>query len=114
MRFSDLRVLDFCWVGAGAFVTLLLADLGAEVINVESHAHPDNLRLSGPHKPGAKHLEGSGYFASRNTNKESITRIMGRPEARSIAKQLAQKCSVVTNNVRPGIMDRWGLGYADL
>jgi benzylsuccinate CoA-transferase BbsF subunit len=114
MRFSDLRVLDFCWVGAGAFVTRLLADLGAEVIKVESHAHPDNLRLSGPHKGGAKHLEGSGYFASRNTNKKSIALNMGRPEARAIAKRLAQKCSVVTNNFRPGIMERWGLGYAEL
>jgi len=114
MRFSDLRVLDFCWVGAGAFVTRLLADLGAEVIKVESHAHPDNLRLSGPHKGGAKHLEGSGYFASRNTNKKSIALNMGRPEARAIAKRLARKCSVVTNNFRPGIMERWGLGYAEL
>ena len=114
MRFSDLRVLDFCWVGAGAFVTRLLADLGADVIKVESHAHPDNLRLSGPHKAGAKHLEGSGYFASRNTNKKSIALNMGRPEARALARQLAQKCSVVTNNFRPGIMERWGLGYAEL
>jgi benzylsuccinate CoA-transferase BbsF subunit len=114
MRFADLRVLDFCWVGAGAFVTRLLADLGADVIKVESHAHPDNLRLSGPHKAGAKHLEGSGYFASRNTNKKSIALNMGRPEARAIAKHLAQKCSVVTNNFRPGIMERWGLGYAEL
>jgi benzylsuccinate CoA-transferase BbsF subunit len=114
MRFSELRVLDFCWVGAGAFVTRLLADLGADVIKVESHAHPDNLRLSGPHKRGAKHLEGSGYFASRNTNKKSIALNMGRPEARALAKQLAQRCSVVTNNFRPGIMERWGLGYPEL
>ena len=114
MRFSDLRVLDFCWVGAGAFVTRLLADLGAEVIKVESRAHPDNLRLSGPHKPGARHLEGSGYFASRNTNKKSIALNMGRPEARALAKELARKCSVVTNNFRPGVMERWGLGYAEL
>src|SRR6202165_100781 len=114
MRFSDLRVLDFCWVGAGAFVTRILADLGAVVIKVESHAHPDNLRLSGPHKPGAKHLEGSGYFASRNTGKKSVALNMGHPEARAIAKQLASRCSVVTNNCRPGIMERWGLGYRDL
>jgi benzylsuccinate CoA-transferase BbsF subunit len=114
MRLCDLRVLDFCWVGAGAFVTRLLADLGAEVIKVESHAHPDNLRLSGPHKAGAKHLEGSGYFASRNTNKKSLALNMGRPEARAIARRLAQKCSVVTNNFRPGIMERWGLGYHEL
>jgi benzylsuccinate CoA-transferase BbsF subunit len=114
MRFSDLRVLDFCWVGAGAFVTRLLADLGADVIKVESRAHPDNLRLSGPHKPGAKHLEGSGYFASRNTNKKSIALNMEHPQARALAKELAKKCSVVTNNFRPGIMERWGLGYAEL
>jgi benzylsuccinate CoA-transferase BbsF subunit len=114
MRFSDLRVLDFCWVGAGAFVTRLLADLGADVIKVESRAHPDNLRLSGPHKTGAKHLEGSGYFASRNTNKKSIALNMGHPQARALAKELAKKCSVVTNNFRPGIMERWGLGYAEL
>ena len=114
MRFSDLRVLDFCWVGAGAFVTRLLADLGADVIKVESHAHPDNLRLSGPHKSGAKHLEGSGYFASRNTNKKSIALNMGHPEARALAKRLAAQCSVVTNNFRPGIMERWGLGYPEL
>jgi benzylsuccinate CoA-transferase BbsF subunit len=114
MRFSDLRVLDFCWVGAGAFVTRLLADLGAEVIKVESRAHPDNLRLSGPHKSGARHLEGSGYFASRNTNKKSIALNMARPEAPAIAKRLARMCSVVTNNFRPGIMERWGLGYAEL
>jgi benzylsuccinate CoA-transferase BbsF subunit len=114
MRLCDLRVLDFCWVGAGAFVTRLLADLGAEVIKVESRAHPDNLRLSGPHKAGAKHLEASGYFASRNTNKKSLALNMGHPEARAIARRLAQKCSVVTNNFRPGIMERWGLGYHDL
>ena len=114
MRFSDLRVLDFCWVGAGAFVTRLLADMGADVIKVESHQHPDNLRLSGPHKAGARHLEASGYFASRNTNKKSIALNMSRPEARALAKQLAAKCSVVTNNFRPGIMERWGLGYEEL
>jgi benzylsuccinate CoA-transferase BbsF subunit len=114
MKFSDLRILDFCWVGAGAFVTRILADMGAEVIKVESHAHPDNLRLSGPHKAGAKNLEGSGYFASRNTGKKSIALNMGHPEARAMAKKLAAQCSIVTNNFRPGVMERWGLGYEDI
>ena len=85
MRLAGLRVLDFCWIGAGAFVTRILADLGAEVIKVESRTHPDNLRLSGPHQPGAKPLEGSGYFASRNTSKKSIALNMSHPRARQIA-----------------------------
>lgn len=112
MRLAGLRVLDFCWVGAGAFVTRILADLGAEVIKVESHSHPDNLRLSGPHQPGAKALEGSGYFASRNSSKKSIALNMSHPRARAIALQLAARCSIVTNNFRPGVMERWGLDYA--
>jgi crotonobetainyl-CoA:carnitine CoA-transferase CaiB-like acyl-CoA transferase len=111
MRLDGLRILDFCWVGAGAFVTRILADLGAEVIKVESHAHPDNLRLSPPHKPGAAPLEGSGYFASRNTSKKSIALNMTQPEARDIALRLARQCSIVSNNFRPGMMDKWGLGY---
>jgi len=111
MRLDGLRVLDFCWIGAGAFVTRVLADLGAEVIKVESRAHPDNLRLSPPHQPGAAPFESSGYFASRNTSKKSLALNMTQPRAREIALQLATRCSIVTNNFRPGVMDKWGLGY---
>ena len=111
MRLDGLRVLDFCWIGAGAFVTRVLADLGADVIKVESRAHPDNLRLSPPHQPGAAPLESSGYFASRNTSKRSFALNMSQPRAREIALQLAQRCSIVSNNFRPGVMDKWGLGY---
>ncbi len=114
MRLAGLRVLDFCWIGAGAFVTRILADLGAEVIKVESQTHPDNLRLSGPHKPGAKPLESSGYFASRNTSKKSIALNMSHPRARQIALRLAGQCSIVSNNFRPGVMEKWGLGYGEV
>jgi benzylsuccinate CoA-transferase BbsF subunit len=114
MRLAGLRVLDFCWIGAGAFVTRILADLGAQVIKVESRSHPDNLRLSGPHQPGAKALESSGYFASRNTSKKSIALNMSHPQARQIALRLAGQCSIVSNNFRPGVMEKWGLGYSDV
>src|SRR3954451_12111096 len=103
MGLAGLRVLDFCWIGAGAFVTRILADIGAEVIKVESRAHPDNLRLSPPHKAGAAPLESSGYFASRNTSKKSIALNMGEPRAREIALRLARHCSIVSNNFRPGV-----------
>lgn len=108
---EGVRVLDFCWVGAGAFVTKTLADLGADVIKIESRARPDNLRVSPPRRPGTSGLESSGYFASRNSNKRSFALDMTKPEARALAHRLAAVCSVVTSNFRPGVLERWGLDY---
>ena len=111
---AGIRVLDFCWVGAGALVTKLLAEHGADVIKVESRARPDNLRVAPPFRPGAEGLDGSGYFASRNNDKRSLVLNMSKPKARELARQLAASCDLVTNNFRPGVMERWGLGYADV
>jgi len=111
---AGLRVLDFCWIGAGALVTKTLAELGAEVYRVESHTHPDNLRLTPPFRPGAEGLEGSGYFASRNSTKQSIAINMATERGREIAFELATKVDVVTSNFRPGIMKRWGFTYEDV
>ncbi|MGH8913433.1 MAG: CaiB/BaiF CoA transferase family protein [Acidimicrobiia bacterium] len=108
------KVLDFCWIGAGALVTKALAELGADVIRVESRTHPDNLRLAPPFRPGTGGLEASGYFASRNPGKKSFALNMSRPEAREIALQLISKVSVVTSNFRPGVMERWGLSYEEV
>jgi benzylsuccinate CoA-transferase BbsF subunit len=109
---SGVRVLDFCWVGAGALVTKLLAEHGAEVIKVESRARPDNLRVAPPYRPGSEGLEGSGYFASRNNDKRSLALDLRQPKSREIAKRLAAEVDVVANNFRPGVMERWGLDYA--
>jgi benzylsuccinate CoA-transferase BbsF subunit len=106
-----LRVLDFTWIGAGALATKLLADLGADVIKIESRARPDNLRLSPPYRPGAEDLEGSGYFASRNSSKRSFALDMREARAREIALRLAEEVSLVASNFRPGVMERWGLSY---
>ena len=108
---SGVRVIDFCWVGAGALVTQALAVEGAEVIKIESSVHPDNLRLSGPFREGARNLDGSGYFASRNSGKKSFALNMSHPRSREIAIRLVASGSVVTSNFRPGIMERWGLDY---
>jgi benzylsuccinate CoA-transferase BbsF subunit len=112
--FSGIRVLDYCWVGAGALVTKALADHGADVIKIESRKRPDNLRLAPPYRRGSEGLEGSGYFASRNSSKRSFALNMSHPEAPSIARLLAAASSVVTSNFRPGVMERWGLGYVEL
>lgn len=111
---SGLRVLDFCWVGAGALVTQTLALHGAEVIKIESRARPDNLRVAPPFRPGTSGLDASGYFASRNANKKSFALNMRHPAASALARRLARMSSVVTSNFRPGVMERWGLGYEDL
>jgi benzylsuccinate CoA-transferase BbsF subunit len=108
---AGVRVLDFCWVGAGALVTKLLAEHGAEVIKVESRARPDNLRVAPPYRPGAENLDGSGYFASRNNDKKSLALNMKTEKGRELARALAVRSDVVANNFRPGVMERWGLGY---
>ena len=111
---AGVRVLDYCWVGAGALVTKTLADHGAEVIKIESVTRPDNLRLAPPYRKGAEGLEGSGYFASRNSSKKSFALNMAHPDAPAIARRLAAASSVVTSNFRPGVMERWGLAYEDV
>jgi benzylsuccinate CoA-transferase BbsF subunit len=111
LALRGIRVLDFTWVGAGALVTQTLAIHGAEVIKVESATHPDNLRVTPPFSPGHENVNGSGYFISRNANKYSFALNMGTDKGRQIARLLLEKSDVVTNNYRPGIMERWGLGY---
>lgn len=108
---AGVRVLDFCWVGAGALVTKLLAEHGAEVIKVESRARPDNLRVAPPYRPGAENLDGSGYFASRNNDKKSLALNMKTEKGRELGYALASRADVVANNFRPGVMERWGLAY---
>jgi benzylsuccinate CoA-transferase BbsF subunit len=111
---SDVTVLDFCWIGAGSLVTQMLALHGANVIKIESHRRPDNLRLSPPSRPGTSGLESSGYFASRNANKKSFALNMSDPRSGPIVRELLEHCSVVTSNFRPGIMERWALDYDSL
>jgi benzylsuccinate CoA-transferase BbsF subunit len=108
---SGLRILDFTWVGAGALATKLLADLGADVIKIESRARPDNLRLAPPYRDGRDGLEGSGYFATRNSSKRSFALDMRLEAARKVALRLVAEADIVASNFRPGVMDRWGLGY---
>ncbi len=111
---SGLRVLDFAWIGAGALVTKALAELGAEIIRIESRARPDNLRKAPPFRPGATGLDASGYFASRNPGKKSVTLNMKHPKARGIALDLARRSDVFTSNFRTGVLERWRLTYDDV
>lgn len=111
---AGYRVLDFCWMIAGPLGTRLLADLGAEVIKVESMARLDAIREIGVQPPGMLTLDTNGVFNDCNTNKKSILLNLGSADGIRIAKELAAQSDVVTSNFTPDRMDRWGLGYDDL
>jgi benzylsuccinate CoA-transferase BbsF subunit len=111
---SGIRVVDFCWVGAGSYATKLLADQGADVIKVESRARVDGIRLSGPFAGGKPGVNRSGYFADRNTSKRSCTINMKTEEGRALARELVARSDVVANSFTPGVMDRFGLGWEDV
>ncbi len=106
---DGVRVLDLSRVLAGPFCSLILADLGAEVIKVEELGGGDQTRTIPPFVGGESH-----YFLSINRNKSSVA-LDARTEAgRDILLKLALHCDVVLENFRPGVMDRLGLGYDKL
>lgn len=109
---QDVRVLDFTRVLAGPFATMVLADLGAEVIKVELPGQGDESRGFGPFVGGsAGHDSTSAYFLSVNRGKKSVTIDLRTPGGRDLALQLASKCDVLVENFRPGSMARFGLDY---
>jgi len=111
---EGIRVTDFSWVGAGPITTRFLAEYGAEVIRIETKKRPEILRLAGPYKDGIPGTERSGYYSNRNPNKKSISLDMQNPRAREVVVRLIEKSDLVINNFRPGVMEKWKLGYEDV
>lgn len=110
---AGVRVVEFTSAWAGPFATCLLGFLGAEVIKVESRKRLDHSRVtsfttarafSGP--------DSSPVFDSLNLNKASVCLDLGRPEAIAIATRLMAVSDVAVENMRPGVIERLGLGYA--
>lgn len=104
-----VKVLDLSRVLAGPFCSMILADLGAEVIKVEEIDKGDQTRTIPPFIEGESH-----YFQAINRNKQSIAIDLKTPEGQAIVKALTKHCDVLVENFRPGVMDRLGLSYADL
>lgn len=105
---SGVRVVEFCTTASGPFSTLLLADMGAEVVKIEPPAG-DGLRQWPPLNEGY-----SENFASLNRNKRSAVLNLKAPEDLALARRLILEADVVVENNRPGVMERLGLGYAAL
>lgn len=96
---DGVRVLDFTHVLAGPFCTRLLADMGADVIKVNSLSR---VQINAPAGP---------YFTMWNRNKRTVSLDMNHEKAREIAGELAQLADVVIDNFSMGVLDRWGIGY---
>ena len=111
---AGYRVLDFGWVLAGAIPGMVLADMGAEVIKVETRQRLDYMRMGRPIVGDQPDPEQNPMFHNVNRGKLSITLNIGEPDAVELAKRLVAKCDVVIENFSPGVMDRLGLGYETL
>ncbi len=111
---AGLRMLDFSRVLAGPFCTMMLADLGADVIKVERPGSGDDTREWGPPWFGEGEDALSAYFISVNRNKRSLSLDLKSEQGRQIARDLAARSDVVVENFKVGGMASFGLGYDDL
>ncbi len=107
--FSGLRILDLTRVLAGPYATMILGDLGAEIIKVEQPGLGDEARGFGPFQN-----DFSLYFMSINRGKKSITLDLKTEQGQQIFHNLLAKCDVLIENFRAGTMTKLGLGYDQL
>ena len=107
---SDLRIIDLTQALAGPFCTMHLADLGADVIKVES-PRGDLTRGMPPFPDDPTKCDFGGYFASVNRNKRSIVLDVTEQAARDLLFGLVATADAVVENSRTGVMDRLGVGY---
>ncbi len=106
---EGIKVLSFGRVLAGPFATMLLADLGAEIMKIEDPKKGDIARNNGPF---IKDL--SSYFLSVNRGKKGMTLNLRHERGREIAKKLIPKVDILVENYRPGTMKKMGLAYEDV
>ncbi|MFF6869776.1 CoA transferase [Streptomyces sp. NPDC012450] len=107
---SGIVVADFGRVLAGPYMTMLLADLGADVIKIERPGSGDDTRAWGPPFAGGE----ATYFLGVNRNKRSVSLDLTDPGGLAAARAIVDRADVLVENFRPGTMERLGLGYEDV
>ncbi len=110
---AGVTVLDLSRVVAGPYLTMILSDLGAEIIKIENPADPDYTRTFEPYIHDGEARQ-SAFFAQYNRNKKAITLNLKKEKAKEIFKELAKKADIVVENYRAGVMDKLGVGYEEL
>src|SRR6187397_2355199 len=103
---AGVKIVDLSRILAGPLCTMVLADLGADVIKVERPGEGDDTRHWGPPFAG----DDAAYFLSLNRNKRSVTADLGSPEGVTFVRSLIATSDVLIENFRPGLMERFGLG----
>jgi len=106
---ASLKVLDFSTLLPGPFASLMLADMGAEVLRIESPTRMDLLRVLPPHDQGT-----SASHAYLNRNKRSLALDLKQAQALEIVRRLVKDYDILLEQFRPGVMERLGLGYEAL
>jgi crotonobetainyl-CoA:carnitine CoA-transferase CaiB-like acyl-CoA transferase len=106
---DGIRVLELAQVVAGPFCGTLMAEFGAEVIKTEMPGRGDDLRRLGPSEDGCSY-----WFAADNRNKKLMTLDLHLAKGQDLVRRLVSLCDVVLENFRPGVLERWGLGWEAL
>ena len=109
MALSGIRVIDLTRILAGPFCTMLLADMGADVIKIEAPGAGDPVRRQGAIKHGF-----SWYFAQFNRNKRSLTLDLRSAAGKAVLADLIAGADVLVENYRPGVLDEMGFDSARL
>lgn len=105
------KIVDFSWSAVGPLITKHMADHGAVVIHVESHTHPDPVRVMRPFRDNIPGIDRSAWFANYNSSKYGISLNLTKPQAPEIALRLVKWADIVVESYTPGTMRRWGLDY---
>jgi benzylsuccinate CoA-transferase BbsF subunit len=112
---ADLKVLEFGGYAAGPHIGKVLANFGASTVHVESRERPDGFRIQyPPFKDDRPGYNRSGCFAFFNDSKYSVTVDLKKPQGVALAHRMTRWCDLIIENMRPGVMERLGLGFATL
>ena len=105
---AGVRVVDFTQVVAGPYCTMMLADMGAEIVKIEREGHGDDLRRTVPYKGREGHED---YFNALNRSKKSVALNLKQEKHRAAVLKLIEHADVVVENFSPGTVDRLGVGW---
>lgn len=106
---GGMKILDFTYLLPGPYGTMMLADMGADIIKVENPSNPDLMRFAGTMRSGM-----SAAYAHVNRGKKSLALDLKKEGARSIVYRLAETYDIIVEQFRPGVMGSFGLGYDDI